>query len=137
MRQEVRLPHACARCGETGDAVYVQRCFDGVLSYAISFECARCHDAFVADGDDTPEDVRRALLDSGGTWEVASDADAEQWPLVARFLVDDRGLERAAAVLLAKTRSEPLAIGTSTEMKCVEQRLAAVGVKVVVRPATR
>ncbi|MBN8611092.1 MAG: hypothetical protein J0L92_10935 [Deltaproteobacteria bacterium] len=121
----VTIPESCPQCGATAMASHVQR--GASMGYAFSFECTVCRYQTMADGDMPPEDVRAVFLATSGTWELIHDTDDEKRPQLARFLVDDLGVERAAAVKLAKSRGATLTTGTRVEMEWLHRRLAAHG----------
>lgn len=98
------------------------------MGYWFWFDCRSCGYAITGDGDVPPEDIRLALLAAHGTWELINDAADETRLPLARFLVEELGIERAAAVQLANTRGKPLSTGTRIAMAYLGMRLEERGI---------
>lgn len=128
----------CTRCHRAGSATYVQRRHEGVLTFSVSFLCERGGNHLMADGDDTPADIRRALIEDGGEWEVVRPGVGDDPVALARALMGRNLFNARDAIRLSKQAPDrPLATGTMVEMTCFAANLRHSDVAVDVRPARK
>jgi hypothetical protein len=117
-------------CGGEATCEVVQRLDGNRLQWTRDCRCSRCGTATAEVGwDETPADIRAALLDRWGAARVvAADGSVPQVPALRAFRAAGASIPeaRAVAALLAGEG----VTGTYVEMELLAQRLRARGVAV-------
>jgi hypothetical protein len=102
----------------------------------VSIRCPCCGDAQEIDGwDDTPADVRAAILaeGEGGLTRVSADPGADRLAVLAVLRRDGRSLRDAADV---HAPDDGGLTGTAAEMRLLANRLTAAGARVDLHSAS-
>jgi hypothetical protein len=129
----IAVDHRCLSCGATARAEPAQDVVGDRLAWSVSIRCPGCGDAQEIDGwDDTPADVRAAILAEGGLTRVSVDPAADRLAVLT-VLRDGRSLSEAADTYTRLTAGG--LTGTAAEMRLLADRLTAAGARVNLQSA--
>lgn len=121
----------CDRCGATLLASPGQNVVGDRLAWSVSVRCAGCGAAEEVCGwDDTPADVRAAIIARDGAARLRADA-ADRVAVLAALRRDGRSLSDAADTYRRLTTDG--LTGTAAEMRLLADRLAGAGARITLR----
>lgn len=135
------LKQTCSGCGADIEAHVGQSTGLWRLRFWISTDCPRCGAVTEADGDEAPEDVRRAILAEEGLWALHVEVGEKSMERtkIAVVLRKELGLSLPETAELKARLPGEVARGTPVEMADLRLRLAEHGVTsrvVLIEPGT-
>ncbi|MCA1294968.1 hypothetical protein LBW89_18300 [Paenibacillus sp. alder61] len=116
----------CARCGENVVLQVKQYIVNNAIAWSEAYSCVNCGNEVVSDdwGDQTPNEVRKAILEQEGEWELVILKHGENKSRFLRKLRDALSLTLQKVSDLCKKIPGTLIAGTFQEMLLLKIRLA-------------
>ena len=100
---------------------------DNLLWYR-SFHCTNCGATIEEDGQETPEDIREAILKHDGMWSLSFDSSTPK-ALTDKVIREVMGLSLSDVANMSKSKNDRIISGTKTEVEWLKDKLEKVGVK--------
>lgn len=129
------LRELCPQCG-VPIQVAVNEVFNilNELHWSRGYYCPACGLQMEEDGwDDTPEDIRQAVLAAYGTWELLVDETEHRATRAVSIVRAALNLTLTEAASLRKRIPGPVATGTRGEMERLQTQLSQKGLRALSR----
>ncbi|MED4729392.1 hypothetical protein P9597_14795 [Aneurinibacillus migulanus] len=116
----------CTRCGEKVEVHVKQYIVNNLIAWSEAYSCTKCGNEVVSDdwGDQTPNEVRKAILEQEGEWELVILKHGENKAHFLKNLRDALNLTLQEVSSLFKKIPGALIVGTFQEMLLLKKKLA-------------
>ncbi|GEN07184.1 hypothetical protein MFU01_22210 [Myxococcus fulvus] len=133
VRETITTRMACRQCGILQQCVHTATARSAGLSFASSFHCLECGDAFESDDSRIPEDFRHLFYEKHERWALHLEATSPQKLHVLHSIRHVMGLSLQDTGELLKSLPRQLAEGTRVEMELLRERLAHSGAQLLLK----
>ncbi|MBZ4408797.1 hypothetical protein K8640_11280 [Myxococcus sp. XM-1-1-1] len=127
---------SCRQCGALQQCIHTATARSEGLSFASSFHCLECGDAFESDDSRIPEDLRPLFYETHGKWALRLEEPGPRRVQLLHAVRDVMGLSLQDTGELLKSLPRQLAEGTRVEMELLQARLAPSGAKLLIERDT-
>jgi len=127
------IKRSCQSCGKPLNVTVGQEMIDGRIVWYESYDCPYCGSRTEVDGkDDTPDEIRNALLAEEGEWGLNISENGPQAIQAIKTLREALGLSLSEAQAAKKKIPGIVATGTRAEMERLRYLLSSSNIQSLV-----